>query len=206
MNKKLLGLLMLPTLALASCSGGFKKVKYFEAGGNTYVTEKGAKVQYVLFATYELEATDVATVRAKYTNFPSSFAFYVENWTVDPATATVNTFDRKAAPTVDAVVAGDNYTLKLVANTEVITKSYAEYAYKASERSLKITYHNYEGLAAATNVFFGGAVNVDKKPTAELIPVAEADYEIFGYVTVVPEVLERTLVFGADTSVTVAYE
>ena len=43
MNKKLLGLLMLPTLALASCSGGFKKVKYFKAGADEYITEKVLK-------------------------------------------------------------------------------------------------------------------------------------------------------------------
>lgn len=205
MNKKLLGLLMLPTLALASCSGGFKKVKYFKAGGDEYITEKGAKVQYVLLATYELEATDVATVRAKYTNFPASFTFFVDQWQVDPAAPTINTFDRKAAPTIDVPVADDFYTLKLVANTEVVTKSYAEYAYKASERSLKITNHNYEGLAGATNVFVG-AVQVDKKPTAELIPVAEADYEIYGYMSVVPEVVERTITFGNDINITVAFE
>lgn len=200
MNKKLLGLLMLPALALASCSGGFKKVKYLSVGGAELVAERGVAVTYEIIGTYKLNATDLAAIRAQFTNFPESFNISVESWVVDPNGAAVSTIDKVAPKTVNV---GGMYTLDLT--TSVTVKHYTEYTLKASERTIKETVHLNEGLPGELQVFANtGAIDVEQDPEVTEYPTDK--YEVVGYETYRPETLERVYVVAQDTALVYAFE
>ena len=204
MNKKFLGLLILPTLALAACSGsGYKKVKYLSVGGAPLVTEKGVTVTYDIIATYKFVDSDIAAIRADYPNFPESFVLDIESWNVNPEAASQSSLN-KVAPKVYNWMGA--FELKLVEGTEVTVKSYAEYFYKQSANALKIVTHKYEGLTAECNAFdiaHGDDIGVVVK-TGAVTPTT--DYEVVGFKSYKVEELERFIDLGEDVSVTYAFE
>ncbi len=203
MNKKFLGLLILPALTLAACSdSGYKKVKYLNVDGTELVQDRGTPITYASFATYKLKAENLTDLRESYANFPESFVLLWGYFTVDPNDISEPTKYAVPDETKSFAIAGDFYSLELVAGSSFTAKSYKEYLYKPSAKSIKVIEHRYEGFPGEVDYYPNG-VSVNVKPEATL-PTSE--YELYGSLKLKDETLETYRVLGEDEYVQYALE
>lgn len=203
MNKKFLGLLILPALTLAACSdSGYKKVKYLNVNGAELVDDKGIAVRYISFATYKLDAATLALARESFVNFPESFLIEWDSFWVDPNEETVPTKFKVAPETHAFDIQGTAFTLDLVAGSSVTVKSYTEYLYKPSAKSYKKIEHRFEGFPGEA-VYYPDGVEINVKPDPTF---PTADYELYGSKTIKDETLETYKVLGEDANVEYALE
>lgn len=142
MNKKLLSLLVLPLVGMASCGGNnFKEVKYLSVNGATYVTEKGAVETVAHVGKYKLDETSSAAIANYLVDFPSTFNIYFEE-TINP-NRDKTTF--KMPESINFNFGVVNVNLDLEGN-ETRFRTYTEYFYNESSRQVKAVVHEDEPL------------------------------------------------------------
>lgn len=147
MNKKLLSLLVLPLVGMASCGGNnFKEVKYLSVNGATYVTEKGVVETISHVAKYKLDETSSATIANYLVDFPSTFNIYVTE-RIDPnADKTPYVMPK----TIDFDAGLVSVKLNLEGN-ETRFRTYTEYFYNESSRQVKAVVHEDEPLLTGSS-------------------------------------------------------
>jgi len=147
MNKKLLSLLVLPLVGMASCSGNnFKEVKYLSVNGATYVTEKGAVETISHVAKYKLDETSSAAIANYLVDFPSTFNIYVTE-RIDPnADKTPHVMPKTI--NFDAGLVSVKLNLE---GDETRFRTYAEYFYNEGSRQVKAVVHEDEPLLTGSS-------------------------------------------------------